>query len=100
MVISMCDPLDGDLGNFRDSSAVDEKRLQSRRRVLKPASILFGGGSIDCVIRNQSETGAALDVVSPLGIPIEFSLMEAGSDTGRRCFVVWRKEKRIGIRYL
>ena len=74
---------------------MDEHRIAPRHRVLKGARIQFGGGSIDCTVRNISETGAALDVQSPLGIPTEFTLV---TETDRRpCRVIWRKEKRIGI---
>jgi hypothetical protein len=30
--------------------------------VLKAGTIEFGGGAIDCTVRNVSETGAALEV--------------------------------------
>src|SRR5712675_1363394 len=45
-----------------------------RQRVLKAGKIEFSGGAIDCVIRNISETGAAIEVASPVGIPAEFNL--------------------------
>jgi hypothetical protein len=48
--------------------ADDEHRIAPRRRVLKAGSISFGGGAIDCTVRNISETGAALEVVTPLFI--------------------------------
>jgi hypothetical protein len=75
----------------------DEHRIAARHRVLKTGRIQFGGGSIDCTLRNLSATGAALDVTSPLGIPTEFVLV-IGSDQ-RPCRVVWRKEKRIGVTF-
>jgi len=75
----------------------DEHRIATRHRVLKGGRILFGGGSIDCTVRNLSETGAALDVTSPLGIPTEFVLVT--DDTLRPCRIVWRKEKRIGVTF-
>jgi PilZ domain-containing protein len=75
----------------------DEHRIASRHRVLKGGRILFGGGSIDCTLRNISETGAALDVASPLGIPTEFMLATDGDH--RRCRVVWRTERRLGITF-
>ena len=75
----------------------DEHRIAPRHRVLKGARIEFGGGAIDCTVRNLSDTGAALDVTSPLGIPTEFTLV---TDSDHRpCRVVWRKEKRIGITF-
>jgi hypothetical protein len=75
----------------------DNHRIAARHRVLKGGRIHFGGGSIDCTIRNISETGAALDVASQLGIPPEFVLAIDGEQ--RPCRVVWRKEKRIGITF-
>jgi len=83
----------GGIGSAMD----DEHRVAPRHRVLKGGRILFGGASIDCTVRNLSDTGAALDVTSPLGIPTEFTL--ATDDSQRPCRVVWRKEKRIGITF-
>ena len=59
--------------------AVNEHRTAPRRRLLKSGKISFGGGAIDCTVRNFSETGAALDVTSPVGIPDHFTLV-IGSD--------------------
>jgi len=67
--------------------------------VLKSASIEFHGGVIDCVIRNISETGAALEVASPLGIPESFNLVIAGDHSRRRCQVAWRRDTRIGVAF-
>jgi hypothetical protein len=53
---------------------MDEKHITGRQRVLKAATIEFGGGAIDCTIRNWSAIGAALDVSSPLGISAHFTL--------------------------
>ncbi len=75
----------------------DEHRIAPRHRVLKGAHIEFGGGAIDCTVRNLSETGAALDVTSPLGIPTEFTLVTGTEHIP--CRVVWRKEKRIGVAF-
>jgi hypothetical protein len=76
---------------------MDEHRIATRHRVLKAGTIQFGGGAIDCTVRNISATGAALDVASPLGIPAQFTLVTDG--THRSCHVVWRKEKRIGVTF-
>ena len=76
-----------------------EQRSTQRRTTLKGGKIVFNGGrsTIDCTVRNISETGAALDVQSPLGIPTEFTLVT--ETDSRPCRVVWRKEKRIGVRF-
>jgi hypothetical protein len=79
--------------------AMDEKRTRGRQRVLKAATIEFGGGAIDCTIRNWSATGAALDVSSPVGIPAHFTLFVPADGRHWPCRVVWRKEKRIGVTF-
>ena len=78
---------------------MDERRDKARRRVLKAGTIEFGGGAIDCTIRNFSDTGAALDVTSPVGIPEHFTLFIPADGKHLSCTVVWRKEKRIGVKF-
>jgi hypothetical protein len=75
-------------------------RIAPRRRVLKAGSIQLGGaGAIDCTVRNISETGAALEVVTPLFIPDRFTLVVPTDQLQRSCHIVWRKEKRIGVAF-
>jgi hypothetical protein len=74
-------------------------RIAPRRRVLKAGSIQFGGGSIDCIVRNLSETGAALEVVTPLFIPDRFTLVVQTEQLKRSCRIIWRKQKRIGVAF-
>jgi hypothetical protein len=67
--------------------------------MLKAGKIEFGSSVIDCVVRNVSDTGAALEVESPLGIPERFDLFVSQDRSRRSAHVVWRKERRIGIRF-
>jgi len=78
---------------------MDERRDRARHRVLKAGTIEFGGGAIDCTVRNFSDTGAALDVSSPVGIPERFTLIIQAEGTHLACTVVWRKERRIGVKF-
>jgi hypothetical protein len=79
---------------------VDEHRAAPRRRLLKAGRISFGGGAaIDCTVRNLSETGAELEVISPVGIPARFTLVIEAAHIHVPCRVVWRKETRIGVRF-
>lgn len=79
---------------------MNEHRNAPRHRVLKAGTIEFGGGAIDCVVRNLSDTGAALEVSSPVGIPDRFTLVIAQEHVSRPCRVMWRKEKRIGVAFI
>jgi hypothetical protein len=76
-----------------------EKRAIPRNRVLKAGTIEFDGGAINCVVRNISNAGAALDVTSPLGIPERFNLISQADGVHRHCHIIWRKEKRIGVAF-
>lgn len=76
-----------------------EQRRAIRRRTFKAGTIEFGGGGIDCVVKNLSETGAQLHVVSPLYIPDRFTLFILSDQFKRSCRVAWRQEKRIGVRF-
>jgi hypothetical protein len=78
---------------------VDEHRIATRR-FLKAGRISFGGGAaFDCTVRNLSETGAALEVTSPVGIPERFTLVIEADHLHVPCRVIWRKEKRIGVHF-
>ena len=81
------------------NDVMDETRIAPRRRTLKAGTIEFGGGAIDCTVRNISSTGAALDVVTPLFIPDRFTLFVPSEQLKRPCHIVWRKEKRIGVTF-
>jgi hypothetical protein len=76
-----------------------EARRTKRRRVLDTGLIRFGDMSICCVVRNLSETGAALDIGSQVGIPDQFILIVVPLKKIYLCGAVWRKDRRIGVRF-
>ena len=76
---------------------MDHQRIVPRRRILKAGSIECE--AIDCHVRNLSDTGAALEVLSPLYIPDRFTLVVRTDQLKRACHVIWRKEKRIGVAF-
>lgn len=78
---------------------MDEHRIAPRHRVLKAGTIAFGGGGIDCTVRNISETGALLDVLTPLFIPDRFTLVVQSQQLKRPCHIVWRSKKRMGVAF-
>ncbi len=78
---------------------MDEHRVAARHRVLKAGTISFGGDGIDCTVRNLSQTGAALEVITPLFIPDRFTLIIPTDQLKRPCHIVWRKEKRMGVAF-
>jgi hypothetical protein len=76
-----------------------ETRRATRHRVLKAGTIEFGGGAIDCTVRNLSSSGAALEVASQLGIPETFTLVVSGDALHLPCHIAWRNKSRIGVTF-
>jgi hypothetical protein len=77
-----------------------ETRIAFRHRVEKAATIQFGGGgTIGCVVRDLSITGAALEVSGQTGIPAKFTLVIPGDALHLPCAVVWRSQYRIGVHF-
>jgi hypothetical protein len=78
-----------------------ERRRTPRQRTLKGGTIIFGTApDIDCVIRNLTEIGAALEVGRSAGIPDHFTLLIKPEIVKRTCRVVWRSAKRIGVEFV
>ena len=77
-----------------------EQRTPQRHRVLKTGTIAFDRATgIDCVVRNVSNTGANLEVASPVGIPDVFTLIIPKDGVTRLCEIAWRSARRVGVRF-
>jgi len=74
-----------------------DKRISARNRVLKVGTIEFDGSSINCMVRNLSNTGAALDLSDPDSVPEYFTLVMLAEGLRLPGQIVWRKGKRIGV---
>ncbi len=77
---------------------MEEIRIAPRRRILKAGTIESGDG-IACNVKNLSETGAQLEVLSPLYVPDRFTLAVPSDQLKRRCHVVWRKQRLLGVAF-
>jgi hypothetical protein len=60
-------------------------------------AIQFAGSTINCLIRDLSISGAALDITNPHDIPERFNLVFRADGTLIPCHVIWREEDRIGV---
>jgi hypothetical protein len=79
---------------------MSKTRNSQRSRTLKGGTISFNNGAaIDCIVRNLSGTGANLEVVSPVGIPDDFTLVIRPEKTQHSCRVAWKKQNRIGVAF-
>lgn len=80
------------------TAAVDARKTQ-RGQVLDTGLIRFGDISVPCVLRNVSETGAALDAFPQNFIPDQFTLIVVRKKKIHSCSVIWRKGARIGVSF-
>ena len=62
-------------------------------------AIQFAHGTINCLIRDISISGAALEVTNTHDIPERFNLVFKADGTHIPCHVVWRREERIGVAF-
>jgi PilZ domain len=76
---------------------MEERRTSPRHRLLKAGTIEFGQESLPCTVRNLSNTGAGLEINSPLWFPDRFVLAVPSEGWRKPCRMVWRSEKRIGV---
>jgi len=71
-----------------------ERRATPRNPVLMSGVIEFAGSTINCLIRNITISGAALDVTNPDNIPERFNLVFKADSTHFPCHVIWRQQLR------
>jgi hypothetical protein len=76
-----------------------ETRIAPRYRASKAATIEFGDGAIDCMVRDLSITGAALTVSDEIGIHEKFRLVVHSDGLRLPCHVVWRRGYRMGVAF-
>ena len=76
-----------------------ETRIAPRYRVAKPAKIDHGGDKINCMIRDLSATGAALEIFDIARLPANFILIIPEDRLRLPCRIVWRTEYRIGVAF-
>ncbi len=76
-----------------------EARREKRRPVLDMALIRIGDMSVSCIIRNLTDTGAALEIGAQSSIPDQFTLIVLAKKKIYSCNVAWRKARRIGVSF-
>lgn len=79
-----------------------KKRQQVRRRRHQSAWIKFDGETVDhkCWVEDISQDGAKLTVEVVAEVGSHFSVALVPHAPKRRCEVVWREGKTLGIKFL
>lgn len=77
----------------------DERRTAPRYKTLKGIRIILPGGmsTIDCVVRNRSDTGLLIRLNGPVVLPPEFEVLMDGARRAVR--VAWKKGLDLGVAY-
>jgi len=80
----------------------DEQRKSGRPRVLLAGRLIHGdaGLTIDCTIRDRTESGARLKLSGPAVLPPRMTLIEIGSGVAHECEITWKRFPEIGVSFL
>lgn len=78
-----------------------DRRRRDRQTVLKGAVIVFNSGhcTLSCHILDMSDTGAKVRPSDVFLCPGEF-VLQPRVGSARACEVVWRRNDKIGVRYI
>ena len=75
-----------------------ERRKAPRVEWHTPARIRLPAGSVPCVVRNLSNTGARITAPRIQSLPDEF-VLELSGTRDRACRVVWRTKTELGVAF-
>jgi hypothetical protein len=79
------------------------KKREARKSLHQPGWITLEGGfaARQCVVQDMSTSGAKITIDDPNMLPARLRLAFArDARTGRKCEVVWRRGKSVGIKFV
>ena len=84
-----------------DQGDPEEPRAKRRSRVLKRGVVGFNGrhSTLECTVRNISESGCAITSDVAKQIPDSFELLIELDALWYPCEVVWRRPPQIGVHF-
>ena len=91
------------VGGTSDMALTSGKKRETRRSLSQPGWITLEGGfaARQCVVQDLSATGAKVTIEDPNSLPAKLRLaFSRDARTGRRCEVVWRRGKSVGIKFV
>jgi hypothetical protein len=90
-------------GEIFNMTLLSSKKRETRKSLSQPGWITLEGGfaARQCVVQNLSETGAKVTIDDPNTLPAKLRLaFSRDARTGRRCEVVWRRGKSVGVKFV
>lgn len=82
---------------------MDANRRAARRTdAFRIGAISFAelSAPIDCLVWDQSESGAQIELESIAGVPDHFILLMTAYARPRACAVIWRKDRKLGVSFV
>ena len=79
------------------------KKREVRKSLRQTGWITLDGGfaARPCVVQDMSATGAKITIDDPNMLPAKLRLaLSRDARTGRRCEVVWRRGKSVGVKFV
>ena len=79
-----------------------DRRGEHRGRTYLGGQVAFNNrcSTIDCLVRNMSQSGAKIEFARAVLVPSEFELIIPQRGNSRRAHIVWREAKALGISFL
>lgn len=79
----------------------NERRSSIRQRVFKGGILFFDkySKSVECIIKNESDSGAKIEVDPNIFLPLHLTLINKKDATIVETNLIWRQGKLLGLIY-
>lgn len=79
-----------------------DRRGEHRGRTYLGGQVAFNNrcSTIDCLVRNMSQSGAKIEFPRAVLVPSEFELIIPQRRNSRRVRIVWREAKALGVAFV
>ncbi|MCJ2013692.1 PilZ domain-containing protein [Methylobacterium sp. J-076] len=77
----------------------DDRRGAYRRNAFTFGAIETAEGQVDCLVWDVNDTGALIEIETPLDLPKEVRVRLSPEAPFRGATVAWQREKRAGITF-
>jgi two-component system chemotaxis response regulator CheY len=80
---------------------LNNRRRHVRHRVVKGGQLVYahGASTVECLVRDLSESGARIQVANAQDIPAEIVLSFDDGRGSRPCVVKWRRNNELGVEF-
>jgi hypothetical protein len=80
------------------SGGAQDRRAGARTAMQHPGKVLCGAFAWDCIVRDQSDTGMRIQMLSSATPPGSVQLVDLASGYAHEVRVVWQKDRELGLK--